>query len=95
MKPQQAKELIANGTHYIYNDVDNVELLRDVLDKKGIVGAKKYYSINNAFNYDLILKNRQLIEIKLSEIETDIPNDVLIVVEKYGKDKLLTYFKKL
>lgn len=34
MNKEEAKKLVQNGTHQVYNDCDNLELLREVIDEQ-------------------------------------------------------------
>ena len=93
MKLQRAKELVQQGEICIINDISDVELLCAVLSEE-VTGTRPFYVKNDYHLYfDNVPKHLKLVG--LSEIEIEVPIDVLVVVEKYGKNKLLTLIQKL
>lgn len=93
MKLQKAKELVQQGKICIINDISDVELLCAVLSEE-VTGARPIYVKGD---YHLCVDNipKHLARVRLSEIEIEAPIDVLVIVKKYGKNKLLTLIQKL
>lgn len=90
----EAQQLVKDDLAFIEFDIDNADLLNEVFENNyNFGGAWKYYS---TFDCDSDIEKflNRPIHIKISQIQPDpIPNDILKIVEKYGVDKMITYFE--
>ena len=90
---QKAQQLVADGKAVIENDDFNSKLIES-FEIRPTSFKWLYYSKDNMS--DTIEEFDGLLCIKLSQIQPEpIPNDVIKIVEKYGKDKILTLIEKI